>query len=96
MNAPEKSAFLPYIQSEVDGRDLCIVAVGINPVRYPMIIRADKRLPPTVATLSMTVGLPAVTKGSHIVVICERFLQQQLVESGPVRTVIERRPSWHA
>lgn len=36
MNAPEKIAFLPDIQSEVDNRDLRIDAVGINRVRYPM------------------------------------------------------------
>ncbi len=66
MNAPEKIAFLPDIQSEVDARDLRIDAVGINRVRYPMTIRAAKRLLPTIATLSMTVGLPAVTKGTHM------------------------------
>jgi GTP cyclohydrolase FolE2 len=66
MNAPEKIAFLPDIQSEVDSRDLRIDAVGINRVRYPITIRADKRLLPTIATLSMTVGLPAVTKGTHM------------------------------
>jgi GTP cyclohydrolase I len=71
MNAPEKIAFLPDIQSLVDKRDLRIDAVGINRVRYPMTIRADKRLVPTIATLSMTVGLPAITKGTHM----SRFIE---------------------
>jgi GTP cyclohydrolase IB len=71
MNAPEKIALLPDIQSQVDNRDLRIDAVGVNRVRYPMTIRAGKRLLPTIATLSMTVGLPAVTKGTHM----SRFIE---------------------
>ncbi len=71
MNAPEKIAFLPDIQSQVDNRDLRIDAVGINAVRYPMTIRVGKRLLPTIATLSMTVSLPAVTKGTHM----SRFIE---------------------
>jgi GTP cyclohydrolase IB len=71
MNALEKIAFLPDIQSEVDGRDLRIDAVGISRVRYPMTIRAGERLLPTIATLSMTVDLPALTKGTHM----SRFIE---------------------
>ena len=71
MNAPEKIALLPDIQSQVDNRDLRIDAVGINGVRYPMTVRSDKRLLPTIATFSMTVGLPAVTKGTHM----SRFIE---------------------
>lgn len=71
MNAPDRFLFLPDIQSQVDNRDLRIDAVGIKGVRYPMTIRAGKRLLPTIATLSMTVGLPAVTKGTHM----SRFIE---------------------
>lgn len=71
MNAPEKIPLLPDIQSQADHRDLRIDAAGINGVRYPMTIRAGKRLLPTIATLSMTVGLPAVTKGAHM----SRFIE---------------------
>jgi GTP cyclohydrolase FolE2 len=71
MNAPEKIAFLPDIQSQVDNRNLRIDAVGVNGVRCPMTIRAGKRLLPTVVTLSMAVGLPAVTKGTHM----SRFIE---------------------
>ncbi len=71
MNAPERIALLPDIQSQVDHRDLRIDAVGIQGIRYPMTIRAGQRLLPTIATLSMTVGLPAVTKGTHM----SRFIE---------------------
>ncbi len=71
MNAPEKIAFLPDIQSEADGRDLPIDAVGIHRVRYLVTLVADRRLVPTIATLSMTVGLPGITKGTHM----SRFIE---------------------
>ncbi|MGH8771740.1 MAG: GTP cyclohydrolase FolE2 [Burkholderiales bacterium] len=71
MNAPERIAFLPDIQSRVDNRDLRIDAVGIKGVRYPITIRTGERLVPTIAMLSMTVGLPAVTKGTHM----SRFIE---------------------
>jgi GTP cyclohydrolase FolE2 len=71
MNAPETIALLPDIQSRADNRDLRIDAVGISGVRYPMTIRAGERLLPTIATLSMTVGLAAVTKGTHM----SRFIE---------------------
>lgn len=71
MNAPEKIAFLPDMQSQVDNRGLRIDAVGVSGVRYPVTIRAGDRLVATIATLSMTVGLPAVTKGTHM----SRFIE---------------------
>ena len=71
MNAPEKLAFLPDIQSQVDKRRLRIDAVGVNRVRYPITIRSGERLQPTIATLSMTVGLSAATKGTHM----SRFIE---------------------
>ena len=66
MNAPEKIAFLPDIQSEVDARGLSIDAVGVKDVRYPIKVRAGRRVVSTVATFSMTVGLSAVAKGTHM------------------------------
>ncbi len=71
MNAPETIAFLPDMQSQVDHRDLRIDAVGVSGVRYPMTIRTGNRLVATIATLSMTVGLPAATKGTHM----SRFIE---------------------
>jgi GTP cyclohydrolase FolE2 len=57
---------LPDVQSRADSRDLRIDAVGIKRIRSPVTIRAGERLLPTIATFSMTVGLPAVTKGTHM------------------------------
>ena len=71
MNAPERAAILPDVQSRADGRELRIDAVGIKGVRSPITIRDGVRLVPTVATFSMTVGLAAVTKGTHM----SRFIE---------------------
>ena len=71
MNAPERIALLPDIQSQADSRDLRIDAVGIKGVRYPVIIRSGAGYLPTIAALSMTVGLPAVAKGTHM----SRFIE---------------------
>lgn len=71
MNAPEKIALLPDIQSQEDGRNLRIDAVGITGVRYPITILSAARQLSTVATLSMTVGLAADTKGTHM----SRFIE---------------------
>lgn len=71
MDAPERIAGLPDIQSQVDSRDLPIDAVGVNRVRYPITIQAGRRRVPTIAILSMTVELPAVTKGTHM----SRFIE---------------------
>ena len=71
MNAPERIFFLPDIQSEVDRRELRIDAVGVNRVRYPMTIRSGSGPQPTIATLSMTVSLPASVKGTHM----SRFIE---------------------
>ena len=71
MNAPDRAAILPDVQSRADRRELRIDAVGIKSVRSPITIRDGLRLVPTVATFSMTVGLPAVTKGTHM----SRFIE---------------------
>jgi GTP cyclohydrolase I len=71
MNAPDKIIPLPDIQSQPDDRKLYIDAVGINKVRYPITIQAGDRLLPTIATISMTVGLSAATKGTHM----SRFIE---------------------
>ncbi|MFC4522604.1 GTP cyclohydrolase FolE2 [Cupriavidus pinatubonensis] len=71
MNAPERIAYLPDIQAQEDKRDLPINAVGVKGVRYPITLRVGSRLLPTVATLSMTVGLPATAKGTHM----SRFIE---------------------
>jgi GTP cyclohydrolase FolE2 len=80
MNAREKIAFMPDIQSEVDSRDLRIDAVGIKGVRYPISLQTGRRLLPTIATFSMTVGLSAAIKGTHM----SRFVELLEAQTGPI------------
>lgn len=71
MNAPERIAVLPDIQSQADSRELAIEAVGISGVRYPVTILSGKNRLTTIATWSMTVGLAANIKGTHM----SRFIE---------------------
>ena len=65
MNAPERIT-LHDVQSRPDSRNIRINAVGVKGMRYPVTIQAGERLVPTIATLSMTVGLAAIEKGTHM------------------------------
>ncbi|MGQ0572398.1 MAG: GTP cyclohydrolase FolE2 [Armatimonadota bacterium] len=65
MNAPEPFS-LPDIQAQADDRNLAIDAVGVKGVRYPVTIRSGGDCVPTIGTFSMTVGLPADAKGTHM------------------------------
>ena len=71
MNAPDRIALLPDIQSQKDDRRLRIDAVGVSGVRYPMTIRTGHGILPTIALLALTVGLPAARKGTHM----SRFIE---------------------
>ncbi|MGE5468835.1 MAG: GTP cyclohydrolase FolE2 [Ignavibacteria bacterium] len=71
MNAPEKAGLLPDIQSQPDGRNLPVHAVGVHGIRYPMTIDAGGGPFPTVATLSLSVGLAGHVKGTHM----SRFIE---------------------
>ncbi|MGH9929286.1 MAG: GTP cyclohydrolase FolE2 [Pyrinomonadaceae bacterium] len=77
MNAPDKIT-LHDVQSQPDSRNICIDAVGIKGMRYPVTIQAGERLVPTIATLSMTVGLAAIAKGTHM----SRFIELLEAHSG--------------
>jgi GTP cyclohydrolase FolE2 len=79
MNARERID-LPDIQSQVDRRDISIDAVGIKDVRCPVTIRSSGRLVPTIATLSMAVGLSATTKGTHM----SRFIELLEMQTKPL------------
>jgi len=70
VNAPQRIG-LPDIQSLVDSRSVAIDEVGIKGVRYPMAVLARGEPVTTVATFSMTVALPASTKGTHM----SRFIE---------------------
>ena len=79
MNAPERIG-LPDIQSQLDSRNTCIDAVGIKGVRYPVTILTGGGPVPTIATLSMTVGLSAITKGTHM----SRFIELLEMQTEPL------------
>ena len=80
MNAPE---LLPLIdiQSQIDTRQLPIQAVGVKGVRYPVRLRAahaghashagQGRSTDTVGQWTMSVGLAATVKGTHM----SRFIE---------------------
>ena len=66
MNAPERF-FLPDVQTRADHRRLAIQHVGIRGLRYPLtLFDGSGRAHPTVAVLTMTVGLPPEVKGTHM------------------------------
>jgi GTP cyclohydrolase FolE2 len=58
---------LPDVQSEPDHRGIDIDEVGINDVRYPTAVyMAEGGKQETVATMSLSVALPADQRGSHL------------------------------
>jgi hypothetical protein len=79
MNAPDRIN-LPDIQSRLDTRNTAIDAVGINGVRHPMTILTGTGSLPTIATLSMTVGLAPTTKGTHM----SRFIELLEMQREPM------------
>jgi len=70
MNAPER-IFFPDIQAQADSRNIHIDSVGIKGVRYPVTVIARGKPTPTIAELSLTVGLDASAKGTHM----SRFIE---------------------
>ncbi|RJF95937.1 GTP cyclohydrolase I FolE2 [Noviherbaspirillum saxi] len=79
MNAPERLA-LPDIQSQIDGRNIAIDAVGVNGVRYPITIASEGKPTSTLGTYSMTVGLSASAKGTHM----SRFIELLEAAKNPI------------
>ena len=80
MNTRDPNFSLPDIQSEPDLRELRIEAVGIKGVRYPMTIRAGAGEQATVASFTMTVGLAAQVKGTHM----SRFIELLEAQAHPL------------
>lgn len=68
---PTESPVLPDIQSRADARGLAIDAAGVTGVRHPLTIQAGAAPQHTIATLSMSVALPAASRGTHM----SRFLE---------------------
>lgn len=79
MNAPERIP-LYDVQSELDTRNIRIDAVGIKGLRYPVTLRAGGKVVPSVATLTMTVGLAPIAKGTHM----SRFVELLEMQSEPL------------
>ncbi len=81
MNAPESSALsqprtMPDVQGSRDDRNLAIEQVGVRGVRYPVrVLRDDGSVEASVGEFSLSVGLPADQKGTHM----SRFVE--LLES---------------
>lgn len=71
MNTRDSNFPLPDIQSQPDQRALRIEAVGVKGVRYPVTIRSGAARLATVASFTMTVGLAAQVKGTHM----SRFIE---------------------
>jgi GTP cyclohydrolase I len=57
---------IPDTQSARDDRHLAIQRVGIRAVRYPLQLRIEGAVVPTVAEWSLDVALPAEQKGTHM------------------------------
>jgi GTP cyclohydrolase IB len=73
MNFPVE---IPDVQGSIDHRNLPIEQVGIRSVRYPvLILREDDTVSASVGEFSLSVGLPADQKGTHM----SRFIE--LLES---------------
>src|SRR6476469_3397494 len=57
---------IPDTQSARDDRQLAIQRVGVRGVRYPIQLRIEGAVVPTVAEWSLDVALPAEQKGTHM------------------------------
>ena len=65
MEADQKN-ILPDVQSTQDGRNIAIDRVGVRGVSLPIVIEGKNGPQHTIATLTMTVALPADQKGTHM------------------------------
>jgi len=67
MNRRLSRTELPDHAAETDARGLPIDQVGIRDLRWPVVVMdRDRRTQATVATLDLSVGLPATQKGTHM------------------------------
>jgi GTP cyclohydrolase IB len=65
MNAPD-NMYLPDVQSAADARNIAIQRVGVKSLTHPLMIVTSRGPQPSVATVDMTVALPADQKGTHM------------------------------
>ena len=78
MNILTATQLLPDVQAQPDFREQRIDAVGVKGVRYPIAFKSGGRDIHTIAQLSMTVALPAQTKGTHM----SRFIELLELRAG--------------
>ena len=76
---------IPDTQSARDDRRLAIQRVGVRGVRYPIQLRIEGAVVPTVADWSLDVALPAEQKGTHM----SRFVAW-LDASGIEQSILKR------
>ncbi len=57
---------IPDTQSAHDDRRIAIQRVGVRGVRYPLQLKIEGAVLPTVAEWSLDVALPAEQKGTHM------------------------------
>lgn len=90
MNAPDRLP-LPDIQSLADLRNQPINRVGVKGLRYPVALRmADGSVQHSVARISMTVGLPAEVKGTHMSRFVEVLESRRIeLDSAAVRAMMQ-------
>ncbi|HJU49924.1 MAG TPA: GTP cyclohydrolase FolE2 [Pseudogulbenkiania sp.] len=79
MNAPD-TFFLPDVQSSADMRKLAIQRVGVKSITHPVMVQTAIGVQPSIATIDMTVRLPAAVKGTHM----SRFLEVLQAHNAPL------------
>jgi GTP cyclohydrolase I len=78
---------IPDTQGARDGRRIAIQRVGVRGVRYPLELRIDTTLAPTVAAWDLDVALPADARGTHM----SRFVAWLDSLDGPLDAATLRR-----
>ncbi|HSC64661.1 MAG TPA: GTP cyclohydrolase FolE2 [Caldimonas sp.] len=80
---------IPDTQAARDDRHLAIQRVGVRGVRYPVQLRIEGAVVPTVADWSLDVALPAEQKGTHM----SRFVAWLDALDDPLDAAMLRRES---
>ena len=78
---------LPDVQSAHDGRNIAIDRVGVRGVTLPIVIEGRNGPQHTVASIAMTVSLPADQKGTHM----SRFIALMSERTDPLNVNVIRR-----
>lgn len=85
MDADNKNT-LPDVQSARDGRNIAIDRVGVRGITVPITVETKEDTLATVATVEMTVSLPADKKGTHM----SRFVALMEEHSEPLNVDVVR------